>query len=148
MDLTFIKELLKPYLEENNLYLYDVKEGRIDGNLMISVFIDKQGGIDVDELALCNNYLSDKLDTDYPDFINYYLEVSSPGAERDIRNLEELEMAKGSYIFIQKDGQNYIGDLIEVNGEEITLKVNLRGRFKNFQFKFSELNKIHYQVKF
>ena len=148
MDLTFIKDILKPYLEDNNLYLYDLKEGRMDGNLMISVFIDKHGGIDVDELASCNNYLSEKLDKVLADYNNYYLEVSSPGAERDIRNLEELQMALGSYIFVQKDGQNYIGDLVEVDGEKLVLKVNLKGRFKNFEFQFSDLNKIHYQVKF
>ena len=148
MDLTFIKEIINPYLEKNNLYLYDIKEGRLDGNLEISVFIDKQGGITIDELASCNDYLSNKLDELYPDFINYYLEVSSPGAERDIRNYDELLMAKGAYIYLEKNGQKYIGDLVDVIDDTIVLKVNLKGRFKNMEFKYSEINKIHYQVKF
>ena len=48
------------------------------------MFIDKEGGIDIEECAFVSEQLSDKLDACDPDPIPqaYFLEVSSPGAER------------------------------------------------------------------
>ena len=148
MDLRFLQEILKPFLEEKGLSLYDIKEGRLDGSLLISIFVDKKNGISIDELALVNDYVSQKLDE--VDFMQgaYILEVSSPGAERDIRNLEELQEAKGKYIFVMQNGNKYLGDLVDVIDDKFILRVNLKGRFKNIEFKFSEIDKIHYSVKF
>ena len=148
MELEKIKEILEPFLEHNNYYLYDLKNIHEGKNLLLQVLVDKSGGITIDDLVKVNEYLSlelDKIDSDLP---NYQLEVSSPGAERDIRNLDELKMAIGSYIYLEKNGMKYVGDFVELKDDEIiVLKVNLKGRFKNFEFKYEEVNKIHYMVK-
>ena len=51
------------------------------------MFIDKEGGIDIEECAFVSEQLSDKLDACDPDPIPqaYFLEVSSPGAERPLK---------------------------------------------------------------
>ena len=150
MRLDLIKEIMADYLSENNLYLYDIKETKENGQLTLSLFIGKKGAnISIDELASCNQFLSGELDKIDQDLPPYNLEVSSPGALRDIRNLEEAREAVGSYIYLEKNGMKYLGDLVEIKDEDIlVLRVNLKGRFKNFEFKYDEINKLHYDVKF
>ena len=55
--------------------------------LVLRVFIDKEGGIDIEECAFVSEKLSEKLDAMDPDPIPqaYFLEVSSPGAERPLK---------------------------------------------------------------
>ncbi|GMA54347.1 hypothetical protein GCM10025857_57040 [Alicyclobacillus contaminans] len=82
-----VKDMVMPILEENNFELVDlefVKEGK---NWYLRVFIDKEGGIDIEECAYVSEYLSEKLDNADPDPIPqaYFLEVSSPGAERPLK---------------------------------------------------------------
>ena len=90
MDLKKVEALLEPYLKENELSLYSIEMVKEFGYLILRVSIDKKDGIDVETLALCNEYLAielDKIDSDMPE---YMLEVCSPGAEKELRNLEEI----------------------------------------------------------
>ena len=149
MNLNLVRSLLDGFLEDNNLYLYDLKERKENNNLILTVLVGKKkSDITIDELVMVNEYLSTKLDEFDQELPPYYLEVSSPGAERDIRSLEELEEAVGKYIYVEQNGMKYVGDLIDLKEDMLTLRVNLKGRYKNFVFKYSEINKIHYQVKF
>jgi len=148
MDLNKIKEIVLKYVEENDLRLYDIKAHSEGGVFTYSIFVDKVGGITIDELVLCNNYVSEQLDLIDDSTNEYQLEVSSPGAERDIRNPEELKEAIGSYISLSKNGEEFKGELVDFDGEVLTLRINLKGRFKNFPFNYNEINKLHYAIKF
>ena len=82
-----VRNLVTPILDSLHFYLVDlefVKEGH---SWYLRVFIDKQGGIDIEECALVSEQLSEKLDNLDPDPIPqaYFLEVSSPGAERPLK---------------------------------------------------------------
>ena len=148
MNITQIEEIVIPYLEQHSLKLYDIKKSFEGGVPTYSVFIDKKGGITIDELVDCNNFLSEELDKIDDSDNNYQLEVSSPGAERDIRDDDELQEAIGSYISLSKDGTEYKGELIDFKDGVITLRINLKGRFKNFNFNYKEINKLHFAIKF
>ncbi len=83
-----VTELVTPILEEKDFELVDiefVKEGK---SWYLRVFIDKPAGINIEECALVSDQLSEALDNCDPDPIPqaYYLEVSSPGAERPLKN--------------------------------------------------------------
>ena len=79
--------------------------------MVLRVFIDKEGGIDIEECAFVSEKLSEKLDAMDPDPIPqaYFLEVSSPGAERPLKK-SDYEQAVGKYIHISLyqavDGEN------------------------------------------
>lgn len=147
MDLEKVKEILNPYLEENNLYLYDLKFVRESGNLILQVLVDTDSGITSDELEKCNNYLSERLDSIDSDLAEYMLEVSSPGAERDLRNDQEISKAVSKYVCVNCSGQTYLGTLESFDGETLVVRVNLKGRFKNFSIKKEEITKIRMAVK-
>ena len=80
------EELISPILEENHFELVDVEFVKEAGSWHLRAYIDKEGGITIDDLTLVNHALSDKMDAE--DFIDesYILEVSSPGLLRPFKN--------------------------------------------------------------
>ena len=147
LELTKISEILKPYLEENGLTLYDVELVKEFGYLILRVSIDSKDGIDVETLAKCNEYLSveiEKYDSDMPE---YLLEVCSPGAEKLLRNLDEVKESIGKYIHIEVPGMIYEGNLEDVIEDEVHLRYNAKGRFKLLKVKYNEIKLIRLAVK-
>lgn len=143
-----VTDILNDYLTQNNLKLYDVEYVKEDGNYILRVLIDNlESLIDLDTLALVNEYLSERLNDD--DFAQeYYLEVSSPGAERELRNIEEIKLSKGKYVYVLDLNQEYTGTLEDVDDETITIKVNLKGRMKNIKIELKNIRLIRLAVKF
>jgi ribosome maturation factor RimP len=143
------KEILKPFLEERNLKLYDSELVKEDGNLILRVTIDNiDGPIDIDTLALANEYLSDRIDKYDKDMPEYMLEVSSPGAERVLKNDEEIEKSIEKYIHVETSNMVYEGVLKESNSEKIVVRINIKGRFKNQEISKNEIKLIRLAVKF
>lgn len=143
------KEILKPFLEENNLVLYDIEIVKEDGNLILRILIDNPSGlIDLNTLALANEYISDRIDKYDGDMPEYMLEVSSPGAERELRTNEDILKSIEKYIHVETSNMIYEGVLKEVNDEEIVVRINLKGRFKNQTINRKEINLIRLAVKF
>ena len=76
-----------------------VKEGR---DWFLRVYIDTpEGNIDIDQCAQVSEKLSEELDRTDPIPQNYFLEVSSPGAERPLKKEEDFQKAIGQYVFIK-----------------------------------------------
>lgn len=143
------KEILKPFLEEKNLVLYDVDVVKEDGNLILRILIDNPSGlIDLNALAEANEYVSDRIDKYDADMPEYMLEVSSPGAERELRTNEDILKSIEKYIHVETPNMIYEGVLKEVSEEEIVVRINLKGRFKNQSINRKEINLIRLAVKF
>lgn len=149
MDINICKDLLAPFIEENNLIFYSVELVKEAGSLILRVTLDKDEGIDLEMLGKANEYLSEKLDKYDSDMPEYLLEVTSPGAERELRNYDEVEKYLGSYIHIDfKDNRPYYEGTLEAHdNESITIRVNLKGRFKNFVINNSEIKLLRLAVK-
>lgn len=123
-----VTDLVTPILQDHDFYLYDlefVKEGK---SWYLRVYIDKDGGITLEDCALVSDELSEALDNVEPDPIPqaYFLEVSSPGAERPLKKEEDYQRAIDHYIHIslyqQINGQKvYEGTLTQLSDKEITL---------------------------
>ncbi len=143
------KEILKPFLEEKGLILYDSLLVKEDDNLILRVLIDNPDGlIDIDTLALANEYLSDRIDKYDDNMPEYMLEVSSPGAERELRNDEEIEKSINKYIHVEIPNMIYEGTLLEANVDQIVIRINIKGRFKNLAINKNEIKLIRLAVKF
>ncbi|MBQ9900123.1 MAG: hypothetical protein IJM36_03220 [Acholeplasmatales bacterium] len=143
------KEILKPFLEEKNLVLYDVDVVKEDGNLILRILIDNPSGlIDLNALAEANEYVSDRIDKYDADMPEYMLEVSSPGAERELRTNEDILKSIEKYIHVETPNMIYEGVLKEVSEEEIVVRINLKGRFKNQSINRKEIDLIRLAVKF
>ncbi|MGE7914033.1 ribosome maturation factor RimP [Lysinibacillus xylanilyticus] len=131
---SLIEELAKPIVEELNLELVDVefvKEGR---NWFLRVYVDTpEGGIDIEQCAQVSERLSLLLDENDPITQNYYLEVSSPGAERPLKKDADFEKAIGKFIYVKtyepvKDMKEFQGYLTSYDEHTLVIEVRIKTR--------------------
>ncbi len=147
MDINICKEILDPFLKENDLIFYSVELVKEYGSLILRVILDKKDGLDIDLLAKANEYLSERIDKYDADMPEYMLEVSSRGAERTLDSEEEINEALDSYIHVETSNMVYDGVLVENNVDSITMTINIKGRFKKIPIKKEEIKLIRLAVK-
>ena len=122
-----VEKLLKPIIEENGYELYDVEYAKEGKNYFLRIYIDKPDGIDLKDCEKVNDLINEPLDK--ADYIKeqYFLEVSSPGIERNLRKEKHLEQNIGNEVYIKlfqknQDGKKeYQGILKEFDSEYIIL---------------------------
>lgn len=95
------EELILPIVEENGFELVDVEYVKEGGNFYLRAYIDKEGGITVDDCEIVSRVFSDRLDE--KDFIEdaYILEVSSPGLGRPLRKEKDYQRSMGKELEIR-----------------------------------------------
>lgn len=95
------EKMLAPILEENHFELVDVEYVKEGGSWYLRAYIDKPGGITVDDCEIVNRALGDLLDQD--DFIedSYILEISSPGLGRPLKKERDFERSLGEEVEIR-----------------------------------------------
>ncbi len=95
------EELISPILSEHGFELVDMEYIREAGNWYLRAYIDKEGGITIDDCEVVSRAFSDKLDEE--DFIedSYILEVSSPGLLRPLKKDRDFERKLGTRIEIK-----------------------------------------------
>lgn len=98
---TRTEKLLEPIMEENNFELVDVEYVKEAGNWYLRAYIDKEGGITINDCELVNRTLSDIMDKE--DFIPdaYILEVSSPGLGRKLKKDKDFRRSIGNDVDIK-----------------------------------------------
>lgn len=142
------EELIAPIVEKYHYELVDVEFVKEAGSWHLRAYIDKEGGITIDDLTVVNHELSDLLDE--KDFIeeSYILEVSSPGLLRPfkkpkdfMRNLgKEVEMKLFSPVTWEENGKKYsdkefVGILKAYEEETSTVIVGFDDREMKVQVK-------------
>lgn len=120
--------LLQPMVDERGFELVDVEYVKEGSNWYLRAYIDKPGGISIDDIEPISRELSDKLDEE--DFISdaYILEVSSPGLGRPLkkdkdfaRSIDE-EVEVHLYRAINKQ-KEFIGLLKSYDKDSITIEL-------------------------
>jgi len=120
--------LLQPMVDERGFELVDVEYVKEGSNWYLRAFIDKPGGISIDDIEPISRELSEKLDQE--DFISdaYILEVSSPGLGRPLKKDKDFVRSIGEEIEIHRainKQKEFVGILKEFNKEENTFTVEL-----------------------
>jgi len=150
-----VTDLVTPILEGYQFDLVDVEYVKEGKNWFLRVFIDKDGGIDINECALVSEALGEKLDTIEPDPIPqaYFLEVSSPGAERPLKKEEDYMNSIDEYINVSfyqavEGEKQYQGFLKEVTPETLTLLVKIKTQEKQMTFDRKNIAKARLAIQF
>lgn len=123
------EKLLEPILKENNFELYDVEYVKEGGSWYLRAFIDKEGGINVNDCELVSRRLSDLLDE--ADFIPdaYILEVSSPGLGRQLKKDKHFERSIGEEVEVKlfkaiDKKKEWVGILKGYNADALILQID------------------------
>lgn len=123
------EKLLEPILTENNFELYDVEYVKEGSNWYLRVFIDKEGGININDCELVSRRLSDLLDKE--DFIPdaYILEVSSPGLGRQLKKDKHFDRSIGEEVEIKlfkaiNKKKEWVGILTGYNADSLTIQID------------------------
>ncbi len=100
---SLVEDLTADYLEENDLMLWDcqfVKEGR---DWFLRVFVDRTDGeyVSTDDCEKVSQFLSEAMDERDPIEQNYYLEVSSPGMDRELIKPEHFKACLGQEVEVK-----------------------------------------------
>ncbi|HFU4488981.1 TPA: ribosome maturation factor RimP [Streptococcus suis] len=135
--------------------LVDVEYGKMGGDYVLSIFIDKEGGISLQDTADLSELISPLLDTIQPDPFpeQYMLEVTSPGLERPLKTAAALEQAVGKYIHVKlyqaiDKVKIFEGTLLSFNGEQLELEYLDKTRKKQVTIPYSTVAKARLAVKF
>ncbi|EFZ35124.1 ribosome maturation factor RimP [Ligilactobacillus ruminis] len=150
-----VTELVTPILDERHFELVDaefVKEGK---SWYLRIYIDKPGGINIEECALVSDLLGEKLDNCDPDPIPqaYFLEVSSPGAERPLKKERDYERALNYYIHVSlyqplEGNKVYEGTMVDLKPDELTLEYMDKTRQKTIVIPRKQIAQARLAIKF
>jgi len=153
--LDIVTEIVTPFLEEHHFELVEVEFVKEGKSQFLRLYVDKDGGIDIDECVLVSEYLSEKLDALDPDPMPeaYFLEVSSPGAERPLKKEADYEKALNKYIHVSlyqavEGEKQFEGFLKEFNNESLTLTVRFKTREKEVRIKRTNIAKARLAIQF
>lgn len=85
----FVSSVVEGILEGTEMELVDVEYVR-ERDWYLRVYLDKPGGVDLDDCQIVSEKLSEVLDAEDPIKENYLLEVSSPGLDRVLKKIKTL----------------------------------------------------------
>lgn len=119
--------LLAPIVEANGFELVDVEYVKEAGNWYLRGYIDKEGGITINDCETVSRAFSDKLDEN--DFIqdSYIMEISSPGLDRPLKKEKDFERSMGKLVEIRtyrpiEKQKEFCGTLKAYDNNSVTIE--------------------------
>ena len=124
-----VYDIAKPIAASLNLEIWDIKFLKEGKNWILRIFIDKPGGVDIQDCENFSRAIDKPLDIADPIDVSYCLEVCSPGIDRELSNDFHLKRFIGSDVkirLIRPDAENknvVFGELIDFGKDFIKIKV-------------------------
>lgn len=148
-----VSEMVQPILDNLQLELVDIEFVKEGQSWFLRVFIDSDDGVDIEECAKVSEALSEKLDEAYPIKQNYFLEVSSPGAERPLKKEADFMKALGKNVYIKtyepiEGNKEFEGELSAFDGENVEVTVMIKTRRKTINIPYDKVAKARLAVSF
>lgn len=111
-----VTALARPIVEEEGCSLWDVEYVREAGSWYLRVFIDKEGGVSIDDCERISRRMDPILDEEDPIPDSYVFEVGSAGAERELKRPSDFEQFMGSQVEVKlyqpvKGSKTFVGTL-------------------------------------
>ena len=120
--------LAEPIVQEQGCSLWDVEYVREAGQWFLRVYIDKEGGVSIDDCEAVSRPLSDALDEADPIEGSYVLEVSSAGADRPLKRPEHFRQFLGAQVEVRlyralEGRKEYVGILAGYEAGNVTIQM-------------------------
>ena len=123
-----VAALAAPFVEAAGCSLWDVEYVKEAGEWFLRVYIDKEGGVSIEDCEAVSRPLSDALDEADPVEGSYTFEVSSAGADRVLKKPEHFTQFQGQEVEVKlyrpRDGRkDFVGMLQSWRDGDVTLDV-------------------------
>ena len=123
-----VTDLAKPIVEEERFRLWDVEYVREAGSWYLRIYIDKTGGVDIEDCERISRRLDPVLDEADPIPDSYVFEVGSAGIERELKRPGDFESFLGSEVEVRLyqpvNGQKaYVGTLVGYDNGTTTIEI-------------------------
>jgi len=144
-----IRIIIEPVINAEGMELYDIEFNRMRGKGLLRVFIEKEGGVTIDDCERISREIEAALDVEDPIPFSYVLEVSSPGLDRPLRNLEDFNKYSGNTVRVITleaidDQTFFIGTIEKVENDEISL---LLPKNRHVIIPFKNISKARLEVE-
>ena len=145
-----IEELVQPIVDAKNIEIVDIEYVKEAGQFYLRIYLEKEGGITLDDCAEVSRELNPILDEKDPIKDNYFLEVCSPGLDRPLKKDKDFERYKGRDVEIKlykpmNGSKQFEGELVGLT-EDNNIKVIIDGEEVDFTRK--EVALIRLAIKF
>ena len=100
-NIEIVKNICDPLAEELGYELVDVEFVKEDSSYFLRIYLDKPGGINLDDCQKMSELVSEQLDEKDPIPEAYYLEVSSPGLDRPLKNDKDFKRNIGKEVEVK-----------------------------------------------
>jgi ribosome maturation factor RimP len=128
-----VTDLATTLLTSQGMELVDLEYKREGRDMVLRLFVDKPGGVTLDDCAAVNRELSEILDVEDVIASHYILEVSSPGLNRPLKKLADYERYRGRLVKIRtfellpddlgNKRKTFLGELLGLENGIVRLKL-------------------------
>ena len=144
-----IETIVAPILEERLLELVEVEFRPSGKRWLLRIYIDKEGGVTIDDCEYVSRELSRVLDVEDPIEHPYTLEVSSPGLTRALKKLSDFVRYKGRKCRIitgqEVEGRHeFVGKIVDTTGEDVLVQEKI----DMFTIPICAIKKAHLEFDF
>lgn len=145
-----IEELVLPITNENNIEIVDVEYVKEAGEYYLRIFIDKDGGVSLNDCEVVTRAINPILDEKDPIKENYFLEVSSPGLDRPLKKEKDFGRYAGRDVEVKlykpiNGLKHFEAELVEL-AENKVVKLIVDG--EEMEFDKKDIALIRLAVKF
>lgn len=152
MNETQIKQLIEPTINKLGYSLESISLKREKRDLFLQIVVDRFDPISLDDIVAISNEISPILDENDPIKDNYFLDVTSLGAEKPIK-LEHLDKYINKYVNLHVinpiKGENYLeGNIDSVNDDTLILSYKIKTRLVRVEIPRKDIDKARLAIKF
>ena len=144
MNIEMLKDKVDAFLQSIGYSLYDLEIRKQHKDKILTIYIDKAEGLTMDDIVQATNALNPFIDELNPIEDAYMMEVSSPGAEKELRSKDAIEHAINRLVYVETFTQKFEGDLIAFDGDTLTLSV----KNKKVSINYIDVNLIRLAIDF
>ena len=124
-----VTELARPIVEEEGCSLWDVEYVREAGSWYLRVYIDKEGGVGIDDCERISRRLDPILDEADPIPDSYVFEVGSAGAERELKRPSDFVAFLGHEVEVRtykplNGSKSFVGELAGYADGAVTIRTS------------------------
>jgi ribosome maturation factor RimP len=144
-----IRELIEPAIDSMGVELDDMELGRMKGKILLRVYIEKQGGVSIDDCEKVSREIATVLDVEDPVPGAYVLEVSSPGLDRPLRKPRDFIRFSGKKVRVVTnepvDKQTFfVGKIENATDEDVMLVLQ---KDKKITISYNNISKARLEVE-